>query len=546
MTRNIKIKVDAVTPELIRREGPELQLFIKYYYEWLQTTTQIDQEYRNFQDIDLVDENILEFFESEFLVGIPDNLLVDERVLIKNIKDFYLAKGSEKATRLLFRILFDEEINFYYPKVDILRTSAGKWIVEKSIKIVVSVGNVLFGVDSIVEGAISGAKARVNRVAYGRGNNNVAYTELFITNINKVFQENELVTVGGQAIGNVYSPGIVTYPGRYDGTDGFLSADKRLQDGTYYQEYSYEISSSQSKNQYSDILGNLIHPAGTRLFGKVVLQDELDVFDTIDLEFFPDAFYDIYAELPVGETLDGSYHLTKLRPVLDYPTLMNYTNRTVQTDTIAGKISIFNNANLSSFVGIPLGQFTDVPAKYMGTKYMVYGNPLFAANTSSNTSFLFNFAPGAFLTIDLSAYYKVSAIYTDDILLLETPFLAADFFNSTFFGRSSGNIIDDTYVVTNNNHTISLDYASNTFLYYQAPFEQNFVFRNYSGARNPVNVSNASSFDIPIPTGNYDLTYTYSNSSTTLVSNTAVANNNFSLPSDKKNVNITKMDFFHL
>jgi hypothetical protein len=55
---------------------------------------------------------------------------------------------------------------------------------------------------------------------------------------------------------------------------GKLNSDKYIHDNKYYQEYSYEIRSKLSLNRYSDILKNILHVAGTVLFGKVVVQTE--------------------------------------------------------------------------------------------------------------------------------------------------------------------------------------------------------------------------------------------------------------------------------
>jgi hypothetical protein len=46
---------------------------------------------------------------------------------VKNVKDFYLAKGTEKSYRFLFRVVYNSEVDFYYPKTDIMKLSDGKW-----------------------------------------------------------------------------------------------------------------------------------------------------------------------------------------------------------------------------------------------------------------------------------------------------------------------------------------------------------------------------------------------------------------------------------
>lgn len=57
--------------------------------------------------------------------------------------------------------------------------------------------------------------------------------------------------------------------GYYNSTRGFLSDSKYIQDGEYYQEYSYEIQSSMPFETYSNLLKEVLHVAGTKVFGRV-------------------------------------------------------------------------------------------------------------------------------------------------------------------------------------------------------------------------------------------------------------------------------------
>ncbi len=58
--------------------------------------------------------------------------------------------------------------------------------------------------------------------------------------------------------------------GFYKQKGGFLSDQKRLFDGDFYQEYSYQIKSSLTLDFYIDMLRQVIHVAGTKPFGKFV------------------------------------------------------------------------------------------------------------------------------------------------------------------------------------------------------------------------------------------------------------------------------------
>jgi hypothetical protein len=94
------------------------------------------------KDIDTTFDEYVEHFKNQYLLDFPENFAVDkntgipveEKTLIKYIKQFYQAKGTEKTFEFLFRILYDTNVEFYYPKVDILKASDGKWNIAECIK----------------------------------------------------------------------------------------------------------------------------------------------------------------------------------------------------------------------------------------------------------------------------------------------------------------------------------------------------------------------------------------------------------------------------
>ena len=58
--------------------------------------------------------------------------------------------------------------------------------------------------------------------------------------------------------------------GFYKSAGGFASHDKYLHDGDYYQTFSYDIRSKVPFDIYKDVLKQVIHVAGTKLFGTFV------------------------------------------------------------------------------------------------------------------------------------------------------------------------------------------------------------------------------------------------------------------------------------
>jgi hypothetical protein len=125
-------------PDFVRSDHPKFQLFMEAYYEWMNQPGNPWNEAKSlmsYQDIDTTVDDFLLHLEKEFVPLIPKNFDGDIRTLVKNIKDFYITKGSPKSYEFLFNILFNETIEFYYPKRDILRVSDGKWNSDTTIKI---------------------------------------------------------------------------------------------------------------------------------------------------------------------------------------------------------------------------------------------------------------------------------------------------------------------------------------------------------------------------------------------------------------------------
>jgi hypothetical protein len=55
----------------------------------------------------------------------------------------------------------------------------------------------------------------------------------------------------------------------YDDSD-FLSSSKKLQDGYYYQDYSYVLKSAMSSSVYKLLVDSLLHPSGTQQFNEYI------------------------------------------------------------------------------------------------------------------------------------------------------------------------------------------------------------------------------------------------------------------------------------
>ena len=125
-------------PSFYKDEGPNFVAFVKAYYEWMELDGRTLDHSRSLLDYSNVDETesqFLKYFRSTYLSSIPDSVLVDKRLLVKHILDLYRAKGTPRAYELLFRIMFDEDIELYIPRDYVLRPSDGKWEIPRYIEI---------------------------------------------------------------------------------------------------------------------------------------------------------------------------------------------------------------------------------------------------------------------------------------------------------------------------------------------------------------------------------------------------------------------------
>lgn len=154
-TNKISPIIEKQLPEFVRLDHPTFVAFLKCYYEWLELQKEnlrYTLDLAKVSDVDKTFDQFISYFKKQFLLGFPESLAfntetkkpVEEKTLIKNIKSFYQAKGTEKAYEFLFRILYDTGVEFYYPKVDLLKASDGKWIQKKTIRISAVSGNDIF------------------------------------------------------------------------------------------------------------------------------------------------------------------------------------------------------------------------------------------------------------------------------------------------------------------------------------------------------------------------------------------------------------------
>jgi len=66
--------------------------------------------------------------------------------------------------------------------------------------------------------------------------------------------------------------GLTSYPGYYSGNRGKISSTGKIFDSDYYQDYSYVLRSEISLSKYRELYKKLVHPAGFKMFGEILLK----------------------------------------------------------------------------------------------------------------------------------------------------------------------------------------------------------------------------------------------------------------------------------
>lgn len=167
ITKTISHIIESQFPAYYREQGAELVAFIKAYYEFLESSnkysTKLSRQMFELKDIDESLDSFLSHFKNEFLADFPSIITSNRRFAIKHILDLYSTKGSKYSLELLMKLLYNQEIDVYYPGDDILKPSDSLWYQPIYVEVTKSPRTRTF-LDKQITGSISGAKGFVESV----------------------------------------------------------------------------------------------------------------------------------------------------------------------------------------------------------------------------------------------------------------------------------------------------------------------------------------------------------------------------------------------
>ena len=217
----ISVRVEGQLPDFVKQDHATFVAFLEAYYEYLEQTGkpyEIVGNLRNYFNVDKTVDDFLQYFKTQFGKDIPEAVFANSNKphVIKRLRDFYRSKGSEKSFQFLFRLLYQEEIEFYYPSVDMLRVSDGRYTKDKILRCIDTSGSsaIFDFTGKTITGGTSGTQGIVELVLKEQ----VGVFEVSTIYLSKVvgtFIDNETITDGTNTftLDKMVTGYTITYPG---------------------------------------------------------------------------------------------------------------------------------------------------------------------------------------------------------------------------------------------------------------------------------------------------------------------------------------------
>jgi hypothetical protein len=153
-------------PDFYKEEGENFLAFMEAYYEYLEQNGKMSDAIRNLQsysDIATTTDDFIQYFIKTFLPSVPLDVAADKKIMIKYINEFNRARGTFASYKLLFRALYNEDIEVNYPSEQILKVSDGDWRKERYL--VTPYDNTTYDfIGKTIVGVESGAQALVEDI----------------------------------------------------------------------------------------------------------------------------------------------------------------------------------------------------------------------------------------------------------------------------------------------------------------------------------------------------------------------------------------------
>jgi len=222
---------------------------------------------------------------------------------------------------------------------------------------------------------------------------------------------------------------VAVYPGYYSASDGFISDESFIQDGKYYQLFSYVIRVEQQIESYYDIVKQLMHPAGTELFAEYTIKNSYLVSASPLLAFIRRQFLEA-----IFVTDDESANTIEMPKADALPAIHSFLQ-----DIKDKQISIRKYDSSGSLIGIQLnsvlvsgtaGQFTTTsvltPSGFPIATPLVVGQLMRVIGTLSGSGTISQYETKNAGSFVIGRSYKIVSVGTTDFISIGATSNAID------------------------------------------------------------------------------------------------------------------------
>ena len=167
--------------------------FVQAYYEWLEQEGNVINTTKNllsYKDIDETSNTFIQYFNNDFLPSFPPEILTNKTAVTKIAKQLYQTKGTPASYQFLFRILYNTDVDFFFTEDAVLKSSAGTWYIAQSLNLATNDSRFLNIANYRIFGETTKSIATIEATTFDG-----AKTEVFISNIERLFQSGEYVRV---------------------------------------------------------------------------------------------------------------------------------------------------------------------------------------------------------------------------------------------------------------------------------------------------------------------------------------------------------------
>lgn len=342
------IRVDSLFPMELRETAKKLIDLLEDYFTHLNEDGQASHEINRLvtaRDIDETKSIYIDRIQKEIASAIPRTLVADRVTLYKNLVRYYDIRGSDESIELFFKILFQDNVEVYFPRKDMLIASDGVWLANTRVpQYSVAPSLVVYGNGIGAKATLTvtgGVVTAVTVTNPGSGYTATATAEVFATTAGSGAIIRPNITRSGVNAGKIESYEILsggtgyTQPGTFLGYQngyynekrGFLSDIIKLQDSYFYQKFSYVIKTGNNIDVWKDVFSRLVHPAGMIFFGEVlVLLELLDtnaIMPTDQLGYIGAEDLAVIIVLEALNNVTAAWADTELKMLINVPTGTN-------------------------------------------------------------------------------------------------------------------------------------------------------------------------------------------------------------------------------